>query len=280
MELFSHHTHSYFCDGKLSPEEYIRKAIELEISGLGFSSHAPFDDSIVWAMNDDHIEKYVFEIDMLKKKYEDKIEIYRSLEIDYIPKLTKSFSYWKDRAKLDYTVGSVHMVKDQSLDQMMFLDGPDNNFTKGLEVVFYGDIKKAVRSYYYQINEMLENEKPDIVGHIDKIKMNNKNRYFREDEKWYRNLQKETLKLLQETNTIVEVNTRGIYKQKSKEFFPDSYFLTECYQHKIPVTISTDAHHPNELLLEFKNVYEKLKRIGFREITRFTKEGWVQCSLL
>ena len=280
MELFSHHTHSHFCDGKLSPEEYVKKAIGSGLSYIGFSSHAPFDDAVSWTMNDALIDDYVTEIDRLKEFYKEEIDIYRSLEIDYIPGLTRSFSYWKKRAALDYTIGSVHLIKGNSVQDLMFLDGPDTNFTYGLQRIFGNDIKQAVKAYYHQINEMIEEEAPDIAGHIDKIKMNNKERFFQEDEKWYRDLQNETLCLLEQTRTIVEVNTRGIYKKKSKELFPDSYFLTECCRREIPVTISSDAHHPQELLLGYQEVCQKLKRIGFGEIMKFSKGEWLEKSLL
>ena len=55
-------------------------------------------------------------------------------------------------------------------------------------MIFGGDIRKAVSAYYQQVNRMILTQKPDILGHFDKIKMHNQDRYFREDESWYREL--------------------------------------------------------------------------------------------
>ena len=40
---------------------------------------------------------------------------------------------------------------------------------------------------------MMLTQKPDIIGHFDKIKMHNQDRYFSEDEPWYRDLVMELL---------------------------------------------------------------------------------------
>ena len=71
-------------------------------------------------------------------------------------------------------------------DELWFIDGPDKNYVIGIENIFNNDIKKAVTNYYRQIQEMVITQKPDIIGHLDKIKMNNKARFFSEDEKWYK----------------------------------------------------------------------------------------------
>ena len=70
------HTHSTFCDGKNTPEENVISAIKKGFKILGFSSHStwpfPFGDSI----KKDEFEKYIQEINSLKQKYADQIEIF------------------------------------------------------------------------------------------------------------------------------------------------------------------------------------------------------------
>jgi len=274
MDYFSFHTHSSFCDGKLSPEDYVLRAIQLGIHSLGFSSHAPMLLDYVWAMNKSNLESYLYEISRLKEKYRNKINIYQSLEIDYIPGISKSFKDWKSDCQLDYTIGSVHLVKAISERDFWFLDGPESNYSRGILELFNGDVKKAVTSYYHQIIDMVQIEKPDVIGHVDKVKMNNKGQFFSENDVWYVDLLNETLRTIEKSNSIVEVNTRGLYKKKSKELFPDSYFLEECFRRNIPVTISSDAHHPDELIAEFDFTRAKLKSIGFEKVSVFENGGW------
>lgn len=274
MTYYSFHTHTTYCDGKAKAEAFIKRAIELQMKAIGFSSHAPFPIEVSWNMAEDQLMNYVNEIRSLSAKYQDEIDVYLSLELDYIPGVTKPFAQIKEAFGLDYTIGSVHLIKSPINNEFLFLDGPDTNYSHGLECFYQGDIKKMVKDYYHQVNEMILQEKPDIIGHIDKIKMNNKGRYFSEDERWYQNLLMETIDVIKETDCIVEINTRGLYTKKSMSFYPDLNFAKECKKNKIQMTISTDAHHPDELLLYFNEATEMLKESGYDCIRVYDKGKW------
>src|SRR5210317_1610860 len=149
---------------------------------------------------------------------------------------------------------------------LWFIDGPDSEIWKrGLENFFGNNIRKAVGAYYLQTMDMAETQKPDIIGHLDKIKMHNRGKYFSEDEKWYRKLVSETLEVIKENNCIVEVNTRGIYKKRSESLFPGEAILREMHEMNIPVTISSDAHKPDEVNLRIAESSKILLELGFEE---------------
>jgi histidinol phosphate phosphatase HisJ family len=279
MKYFSYHTHSSYCDGKGDPEEYIKEGINLGMSAIGFSSHAPLNENVPWAMKSSRVKSYLNEINRLKRAHKDEIEVYLSLELDYIPGFTKPFKSWKETLGLDYTIGSVHLVKGDSNDEFWFLDGPDTNYSEGIQKLFHGDVEQAVSAYFRQVIEMIETQKPDVIGHVDKVKMNNKGRFFEETEGWYLNLLNKTLNVLEKSECIVEVNTRGIYKKKSPKLFPDDYFLMECCKRNISVTIGTDAHQPTELLSHFDETIKKLKQIGFKQVSVFHKGIWIKESI-
>ncbi|RZT96112.1 histidinol-phosphatase (PHP family) [Ancylomarina subtilis] len=271
---FSYHTHTNYCDGKAKAEAFIQRAIELQMKSVGFSSHAPFPVEVSWNMAENQLNNYVSEIRALSEKYQNEIDVYLSLELDYIPGITKPFAQVKETLGLDYTIGSVHLIQSPVDHEFLFLDGPDTNYSHGLECLYQGDIKKMVADYFSQVNEMILVQKPDIIGHIDKIKMNNKGRYFSEDEKWYQDLLKETIAVIKETDCIVEINTRGLYTKKSPAFYPDLNFARACFKNQIPMTISTDAHHPDELLLYFDEASEMLKESGYDSIRIYDKGKW------
>ena len=274
MSYFSYHTHTNYCDGKAKAEAFIKRAIELGMKAVGFSSHAPFPVEVSWNMDESQLMTYVSEIKTLSVKYQDEIDVYLSLELDYIPGITKPFAEMRKQCGLDYTIGSVHLVKSPLENEFLFLDGPDTNYSHGLECFYKGDVKKMVKDYFSQINEMILDQNPDIIGHIDKIKMNNKGRYFLEEEKWYQDLLNESIAVLKETDCIVEINTRGLYTKKSPAFYPDFSFAKTCQKHKIPMTISTDAHHPDELLLYFDDAAKMLKESGYDSIRIYDKGLW------
>jgi len=277
MQLFNFHTHTLYCDGSSEPEAYIKQAIAKGFHSLGFSGHAPIPFENEFAIKEENLLLYCDTILKLKDKYKDYINIFLALEIDYIPIFTKNFEDVSKICNLNYTIGSVHLVVNQANKQLWFIDGGNiATYDKGLTEVFNGDIKTAVKAYYHQINQMIVTQKPDIIGHLDKIKMNNKNRFFTQNEKWYKDLVNETIGIIKEQNAIIEVNTRGLYKKRSDELFPSISILKELHRSKIPVTISADAHKPEELDLLFYETANILKEIGFKTIMIFDGEKWIE----
>ena len=170
------------------------------------------------------------------------------MEIDFIPDIGHSFRYFRDLYPLEYVIGSVHLVRNGRPDDLWFIDGPDPaTYDDGLFRIFGGDIRAGVTAYYHQINEMLLHSPLEIIGHLDKIKMHNRNRFFREEESWNIELVDETLALVREKRVTVEVNTRGLYKSRSDSQFPGGMILRKIRDLGIPVIISSDAHRPDEV---------------------------------
>jgi len=272
---YNFHTHTHYCDGSSAPEEYVLAAIDSGLRSIGFSSHAPVPFENNFAIkNEESLRSYVEDIRLLKKKYRDDIDIFLALEADFIPGITKNFQDLIDDHALDYVIGSVHLVKNRNND-LWFIDGSDPRvWVRGLNNLFDGDIRKAVGDFFSQLNMMIDTQKPDVIGHMDKIKMHNRGEYFSEDVEWYIQLFKETLALIKQQDCIVEVNTRGVYKKRSESFFPGTRILKEMQKMNIPVTISADAHKPEEVSLGLDQASEALMEIGYTEAMIFSEEGW------
>lgn len=279
MEYFNYHTHTFYCDGTADPEDFIKEAVGQKMHSLGFSSHSPlpFDNS--YSIKSNRIKEYITSIRNLQKIYGSRINIFLALEFDYIPRISDNFSILKNQLSLDYTIGSVHLVKGENSDALWFIDGSEINYEKGLKLIFNNNIKMAVTRYFEQISEMIATQRPTITGHIDKIKMNNAERFFSEKENWYMVSAKNALKAASAAGSIIEVNTRGIYKQKCDSLYPGIPLLEEIYMMNIPVTISSDAHKPCELTSYFPETISLLKDIGFRKIKCFDGRDWKDISL-
>jgi histidinol-phosphatase (PHP family) len=205
----------------------------------------------------------------LKQEFEGQIEILSSFEFEYIPGVTRPMKDVAERCNFDYILGSVHLIVGKepvtSGKDLWFTDGPDiSYYDKGFYKFFDGDIRKAAKAFYHQTNLMLETEALDIIGHFDKIKMNNKGRFFQENEEWYIDLVNETIDLIKQKNVIVEVNTRGIYKQRHNDYFPSLDILKYLKTLNIPVTIASDAHSPLDLNLQWEDTYRNLLELGFK----------------
>ncbi len=276
----NYHTHSYFCDGKEAPEEYVKKALELDFSALGFSSHAPVPFENNYSIPSEKLKAYCAEIENLKNKYACKIPIFLALEADFIPKQTRDFSYFRENCHLDYLIGSVHLVAHPHSGELWFIDGgKPEKWDQGLKEVFSGDIQAGVRAFYKQSMQMIETQHPEIIGHFDKIKMHNKNRYFLQTDAWYQNLIDESLQLIKEKNVVMEINTRGLYKGRFDELFPNIPILLKAQKLGIPFMLNSDAHHPDELMAYIPEAIDILKRNKIRELWHFTKKSWISSPL-
>jgi histidinol-phosphatase (PHP family) len=212
---------------------------------------------------------YLMEIERARNVFPD-IEIYSGLEIDYVPGIISPKDF---QSTLDYTIGSVHFV-GQYEGTHWEIDNTREVFREGLTKIFHEDVRSAVCEYLRLTREMVEIAPPDIVGHLDKIKINALHFNFSETESWYVREIEKTLETISRSKSIVEVNTRGIYKKKSSTTYPSPWILERIRHANIPVMISSDAHHPDELTLEFESAMALLKDLGFLNISVLKDRRW------
>nr|WP_319398098.1 histidinol-phosphatase [uncultured Carboxylicivirga sp.] len=279
MRWTNYHGHSKYCDGHGEVEDYVLKAIELNMACIGISSHAPVPFKSVWNMPAEQMEFYIKDIDVVKQKYGNQINIYKSLEIDYIPEKMSPAHADIKRLDLDYTIGSVHYVRCFDDGTYWEIDGPAPEFKNGLEEIFKGDYKKLAVEFYSLQNEMLQNYTPDILGHMDKIKMHNGAfNLFDENDKWYLDQVYQTLILAKEKGVVVEINTKAF--NRSNHLFPGKEHFQFIKENNIPITINSDAHMTKFLTLGFEEVAQMLLAAGVNTVYELIKGEWQPIELM
>ena len=267
--LSNFHTHSNYCDGKATLREMVDFAVAHGFTALGFSGHCPLPFENTYSITD--YEGYCKEVRVLKEEYKDRINIHLGLEIDYVPGMLEDFSPLIEQGGLEYTIGSIHLIPPQGItprdgNDLWMIDGSRyQTYDEGLMRHYGGDIRRGVRAYFHNENAMLERNRPTVVGHPDKIVMHNRDRYFHEDEPWYRDLALETIHLIHELGLICEINTRGIYKGRHADYYPGKWLIQEMKTLRIPVIVSTDAHAPEDLL-RTEGAYDFLREINYPEV--------------
>ncbi len=273
----NYHSHTFYCDGKQTPEDYIVAALALKMPAYGISSHNPLPFKCDWALEANQLNHYLDEIDQVKSKYSKKIQVYKSLEIDYIPNVIGPNHKQFLLAGLDYTIGSIHFLGPNVDGKYLEIDGDYTLFLQTLQEVFKGDIKALIRQYFANIRSMLLEACPDILGHLDKIKVQSKfGTLFSEHDDFYIAEIEETLLTIKNSKAIVEVNTRGIYTGKSTETYPSQWILKRIKDMNIPITINSDAHHPSEIQLEYIATAKMLSNLGFKFLKVYLKNNWHQ----
>lgn len=265
MIKYNFHTHSEFCDGQECLEKYVIAAIENGLNAIGFSPHSPLPFENPWSISHEKINEYLQKAGHLKEKYKDKIEIYTGIEFDYIPGYSDNLNEILKIGLLDYSIGSVHLVKIHNSNETWFIDGKEELFFKGIERFFNNNAKKAVELFYEQTIEMINTQKFDIIGHFDKVKMHNKQKLFSTSDKWYKEIVHNVLLEIKAHDIIVELNTRGVYTGKTNEYFPSVDILKQCLLMDIPVMVNTDAHKPDQIDIHFVEAVNILKELGYKK---------------
>ncbi len=266
---YNFHTHCEYDDGMEPLEEYVVSAIDKGLAALGFSCHQPLPFENVWSLPKESYPEYLAEVRRLREQYKDQIDIWLGLEADYIPGYSDDFRALIAGAGLEYVIGSVHLVmKPGSTGSggLLSIDGPRDAFIKGIDEVYGGNAQPLVEAYYEQQREMVATQRPPVIGHLDKVNMQNKGELFDDSAEWYKKALNRLLDTIAEQGTIVEINTRGVYTGKTEVFFPEREVVEKCFERRIPMMVSVDAHHPSQLDEGFDEALDLLCEVGYREV--------------
>ncbi|MEO1053972.1 MAG: histidinol-phosphatase [Bacteroidota bacterium] len=271
----NYHSHCHFCDGKFEPEEYLKRAIDKNMIAYGFSSHAPLPFDAKWCISEGDVGAYVEEVKRLRSSYADHIQVYMGMEVDFIPGVASPKAAKYVVKDLDYTIGSIHFVDRFDNGEPWEVDATYQTFKRGVDEIFGGNVRKAVTRYFALTREMVETSRPDIVGHLDKIKIHNKDgQHFAEFSKWYQVEVLKTLDCIAGAGCIIEINTRGIYKGLTTKPYPSPWILEEILKRKIPVTLNSDTHHPEDIINSFGKTAYLLRELGFKCLRVLLDNQW------
>jgi histidinol-phosphatase (PHP family) len=267
----NYHSHSHYCDGAGTPREQVEAALRQGVGVFGFSSHSPVHFDNAWSMKALNLDAYLAETEALKQEFAEQIELYTGLEVDYLPGHSGPATF---AHRLDYTIGSVHYLDLNEVGEPWEIDGSTEKFVRGLTEVHSGDIRKVIGLYYERIREMLQSDPPDILGHLDKIKIHNlRSSLWDEQAAWYQAEIDETLAAVAESGCVLEANTRGLYK-KNLSLYPSLSILEKARRLGIPVMINSDSHAPAEITSRMARTALQLKRVGFKTLRILHKGQW------
>jgi len=272
------HTHNSLCKHAIGTiEDYVKKAIELDLNVIGISDHFPYEyliseipslDQIPYeryAMTLNDVDGYISQLEQLREKYQGQIKVRFAFEIDYFENQDQVLNqYLKNYiGKLDYIYGSVHVLFGK-VGIFAFDDGRFLNKYKEYDVndevylEFYTALQGMIKTPAFDF---------DIVTHFDLPKKFDKRV---ENKKLIMEKVIETLELIKKRNLTVEINTSGLRKEV-KEQYPSEEIIREMYDLDIPILLGSDAHQPKEIAYKFKETTDLLKRVGYNQLVHFEK---------
>ena len=244
---YNFHSHTQFCDARDKMEDIVTEGIKEGFCHIGFTPHSPLPIESPCNMDVNDVELYLNEINRLREEYGDKINIYSSMEIDYLNNEWNASNSYFSNLSLDYRLSSIHFIPSLK-DENVFIDvdGSHENFKEKMQKFFDGDIKYVVDKFFDQTLQMIETGGFDVIGHFDKIG-NNANSYQKdiEDEEWYRKKVREVFDAIMDYHYIVEINTKA-FKEHNR-FFPNERYFEWFNKYDCTILINSDVHFKDRI---------------------------------
>lgn len=221
--IYNYHTHTYRCghaNGKI--EDYIKRAIQCGIKNMGFSDHMPYICSdgyeSAFRVPVAEADAYFSEINLLREKYKDKIDIKIGFEMEYYSQHFNNMLKSAIDIGAEYLILGPHYTAEEHPDGVHTITETDNTeHLKEYVTCVVEGIKSGVFTYIAH---------PDMFNFIGDVSV----------------FQREMRKICiasREFNTPLEINFLGIRDNRN---YPNEAFWKIAGEEKSPVTFGFDAH--------------------------------------
>jgi histidinol-phosphatase (PHP family) len=272
------HTHTEFCDGQGDVESFCRTAFEKGLAAIGFSAHAPLARKTGlltdWHLRDADLDRYIDTVNAARRRWEGKLRVYLGLEIDYIRGLTGPADRDFKALDLDYCIGSVHYIFPPKGGEPFTVDSGAEEFRGDMDRHFPGDGEGMAEAYWDAVEEMLSLGGFDILGHLDLVMKNNQNNeYFDPGGERYRRRIARIAGLAARSGAVVEVNTGGLNRGKTREPYPSPELLGLLRREGARMTVTADAHEPAHLGGNYGLARRRLLEAGYAAVWEFAGKG-------
>lgn len=198
------------------------------------------------------LPEYVDFIECMKKRgYPVKLGI----EVCYFPGREKEIQEILAPYPWDFIMGSVHFIDGWAFD---LSEAKFEWETKNL----YEEYEK----YSDLLVKMAHSESYDIIGHPYSLMCYG--HYPLED---LNELYEKTAREIAKHDICIEVNTGLLYRYPARQMTPPRSFLEYCSRYNIPLSISSDAHHPNDVGRDLDKAIIFAKEAGYEKYNSFDK---------
>lgn len=216
-----------------------------------------------------NFERYAHTITQLAAEFEGRLTVLRGFEIEVVPRdrYPQLVQHYREKYHFDYIVGSVHYLHDTSIDG--YSEREFGELLKGL-----GSMEAVAVLYYQTVAEMAQAVRPEVIGHLDLIRLK-ATRLGMADQvatPRVRQAVEQALEAIRAVDARVEVNTSALRKGLDQPY-PADWIVQLGARMGVKFCIGDDSHRPAQVGFGLEAAREHLLRNGVREVHFLTREA-------
>lgn len=262
VPLADYHIHTTLCHhAEGSVLDYLERASDLGLEEIGFACHSPmreyFDE---WRMAYEDLPRYFAMVELARARgTELGIRVRLGLEVDYLPGHETWIEELSGLADWDYFIGSVHYLSGD-----LVVDHPEH-----LSRLREWKAEEVWDRYWRLFGQAARSGLFDFMAHPDLPK---KFGIIPEGElgRFYES----AVIALSSAKIGIEINTAGLRKD-IRQAYPTLEFLRLAREAKIPLSLNSDAHKPEEVGFAFDHGLALARQAGYAKLSRYARR---QCT--
>ncbi|MBU0495766.1 MAG: histidinol-phosphatase [Chloroflexi bacterium] len=268
-----HPSHSIDTDGRATIADYTRRALELGLTEICFTTHYDLDparrDVEGWMMVDGRLMPSPSALD----SYVDDVLAAREwglphglwvglgLEVDYFPGVADLIAETLARRPFDFIIGSVHCLDHQCLSAPAEAPG----------CFAHRSLHQMAQRYFDLVGEAAASGLFDVIGHLDIYKLYGRAAYGDAVLTVHRELAGPALAILVEHGVGLEINI-GALRKGLPEPYPGAELLAQARSAGVHVlTVGSDAHCAGDLGRDWPAALAHARGAGFEAVHTFRR---------
>jgi histidinol-phosphatase (PHP family) len=239
-------------------ERYRETAGERGITELGVAEHIYRFSAALAIWDHPFWRRYAHDdVDAYCSFVREETDLKLGIEMDFVPGREDRIATQLDDRDWDYVVGSIHFLRDRSLDTEDYSIWGAGESAEKVWRRYFGTLAESARSGLY-----------DIIAHPDLVKV--WGRAAPRPDGDLRRYYEPAVEAIAEAGVAVELSTAG-WRKPVGEQYPALAFLEMLVDAGCPIALSSDAHEPGQLGFEYARALELLESVGVREIAVFER---------
>ncbi|MGE4175066.1 MAG: PHP domain-containing protein [Thermoleophilia bacterium] len=246
---------------------YVARARARAVAEIAITEHVyRFAEARAWLDNPFWREESTEDADaycdaIVAAREEAGLPVLVGVEMDWLADRTAEIGAFLEGRPFDLVLGSVHFIDGRAIDDPT-ADDRDWLPVEELWTRYLGELTAAAGSGLYDV--MSHPDLPKVFGrripaHLDR-------------------LLDDAVAAIADAGVAVECSSAGLRKPVG-ELYPEPGLLARFRRAGVPVTLSSDAHAPQDVARDFATAVAALRGAGYETITRFSRREPSQVSL-